>query len=443
MATHVAAGLVKSETRRPNYWGAAARPREGLATQSRKCLPSCVRSSFPIGRAPPWLRDREGDSSRPFVATSARWALAASLRKALLEEENGSDPVIRQAALRCAVAALKRATPATLDVLLAHQLPRALAARITGDDALSAAKALALFLEPPYNGHWRPPSPFPLSIVGDEDDDAALRSADGVSTSVRERFALRRRVEKAVAEAVGDDAQSEPARGLSQLLEATSDDASRRLVLRTIARCAAASTNSARALAACGVWATCCDIATSDTPYASGLSLAALGAMAKADALAPDATLQAVEAAKQVLNGGSDDARVLSAATGLLDGALRASRSRADAHAKAKNEDEDALKGPNAVATAVLKAAAAPKALQAVWRVLTYESPRIEHATDSMETDDDGRGSRELASCTIGWSTMGARRYGLLDAPLRLLTHSAALVPLIGARLTAAKLWRP
>ena len=46
--------------------------------------------------------------------------------------------------------------------------------------------------------------------------------------------------------------------------------------------------------------------------------------MAKADALAPDATLQAVEAAKQVLNGGSDDARVLSAATGLLDGALRA-----------------------------------------------------------------------------------------------------------------------
>ena len=38
---------------------------------------------------------------------------------------------------------------------------------------------------------------------------------------------------------------------------------------------------------------------------------------------------------------------------------------------------------------------------------------------------------------------MGARRYGLLDAPLRLLTHSAALVPLIGARLTAAKLWRP
>jgi len=105
--------------------------------------------------------------------------------------------------------------------------------------------------------------------------------------------------------------------------------------------------------------------------------------MAKADALAPDATLQAVEAAKQVLNGGSDDARVLSAATGLLDGALRAARSRADAHAKAKNEDEDALKGPNAVATAVLKAAAAPKALQAVWRVLTYESPRIEHATDS------------------------------------------------------------
>ena len=77
-----------------------------------------------------------------------------------------------------------------------------------------AAKALALFLEPPWNGHWRPPSPFPLSVVGDEDDEAALRSADGVSTSVRERFALRRRVEKAVAEAVGDDAQSEPARGL-------------------------------------------------------------------------------------------------------------------------------------------------------------------------------------------------------------------------------------
>ena len=266
-----------------------------------------------------------------------------------------------------------------------------------------------------------------------------------MSTSVRERFALRRRVEKAVAEAVGDDAQSEPARGLSQLLEATSDDASKRLVLRTIARCAAASTNSARALAACGVWATCCDIATSDTPYASGLSLAALGAMAKADALAPDATLQAVEAAKQVLNGGSDDARVLSAATGLLDGALRAARSRADAHAKAKNEDEDALKGPNAVATAVLKAAAAPKALQAVWRVLTYESPRIEHATDSDgDSDDDGRGSRELASCTLlDGGRLGARRYGLLDAPLRLLTHSAALVPLIGARLTAAKLWRP
>ena len=77
-------------------------------------------------RAPPWLRDREGESSKPFVATSARWALAASLRKALLEEENGSDPIIRQAALRCAVSALKRATPATLDVLLAHQqLPRA------------------------------------------------------------------------------------------------------------------------------------------------------------------------------------------------------------------------------------------------------------------------------------------------------------------------------
>ena len=37
---------------------------------------------------------------------------------------------------------------------------------------------------------------------------------DGVSTSVRERFALRRRVEKAVAEAVGDDAQSESARPL-------------------------------------------------------------------------------------------------------------------------------------------------------------------------------------------------------------------------------------
>ena len=148
--------------------------------------------------------------------------------------------------------------------------------------------------------------------------------------------------------------------------------------------------------------------------------------MAKADALAPDATLQAVEAAKQVLNGGSDDARVLSAATGLLDGALRAARSRADAHAKAKNEDEDALKGPNAVATAVLKAAAAPKALQAVWRVLTYESPRIEHATDSDgDSDDDGRGSRELASCTVGWRAAGR-------AALRVIGRAAAPVDALG-----------
>ena len=212
---HVAAGLGKSETRRPNYWGLLPRPRRPCNTKPRNACQAALDLASQLMRAPPWLRDREGESSKPFVATSARWALAASLRKALLEEENGSDPIIRQAALRCAVSALKRATPATLDVLLAHQLPRALAARITGDDALSAAKALALFLEPPWNGHWKPPSPFPLSVVGDEDDEAALRSADGVSTSVRERFALRRRVEKAVAEAVGDDAQSEPARGLS------------------------------------------------------------------------------------------------------------------------------------------------------------------------------------------------------------------------------------
>ena len=48
---------------------------------------------------------------------------------------------------------------------------------------------------------------FPLSSVDDEDDEAHR----GAPTRLRpcERFALRRRVEKAVAEAVGDDAQSE------------------------------------------------------------------------------------------------------------------------------------------------------------------------------------------------------------------------------------------
>ena len=416
---------------------------KALSNKATAAAAACLDLAAQLVRAPPWLRDREGESSKPFVATSARWALAAALRKGLLEEECGSNDVIRRAALRCATAALKRATPATLDVLLAHQLPRALAARISGDDALNASRALALFLEPPWNGHWRMPAPFPLAAISDESDDAALRSADAVASLVRERFALRRRVEKAVAEAVGDDASSAPAQGLASLLASTQDDAARRLVLRTVARCCAASTGAARALASCGVWASCCEIVNQDaSPYSSGLALAALGAMARADALTPDATLTSVEAAKKALHGDSDDARVLSAACGLLDGALRAARARADAHAK-KGEADDALKGPNAVATAVLKAAAAPKALQAVWRVLTYEGT-AERETDSDGDSDAGSRSGELAGAAlVDGGRLGARRYGLLDAPLRLLAHSSSLVPLIGARLTAAKLWAP
>ena len=63
-----------------------------------------------------------------------------------------------------------------------------------------------------------------------------------------------------------------------------------------------------------------------------------------------------------------------------------------------------------------------------------------------METRTTTGGARASSRAALYWSIggrLGARRYGLLDAPLRLLTHSAALVPLIGARLTAAKLWRP
>ena len=79
------------------------------------------------------------------MPTSARWALAAALRKAL--GADAGDPESALAAARAATAALRRATPATLDVLLAHQLPRALAARLgaaTGDEAEVAARAFAL-----------------------------------------------------------------------------------------------------------------------------------------------------------------------------------------------------------------------------------------------------------------------------------------------------------
>ena len=155
---------------------------------------------------------------------------------------------------------------------------------------------------------------------------------------------------------------------------------------------------------------------------------------------APDATLQAVEAAKQVLNGAGRRPRPGAWRTGLLDGALRAARSRADAHAKAKNEDEDALKA-RTPSLLLLKGGRGAEGPQAVWRVLTFESPRIEHARILMETrTTTGGAPREPATATsTDGGRLGARRAGL-DAPLRLLTHSAALVPLIGARLTAAKL---
>ena len=105
--------------------------------------------------------------------------------------------------------------------------------------------------------------------------------------------------------------------------------------------------------------------------YAAGLACSALSAMARADGLGDDATLEAVDRARAVLHGPCDDARVLAAAAGLLEAALEAARGRAEDASRRGGARGDALRGPNAVATAVLKAAAAPRALQSVWRVFS------------------------------------------------------------------------
>ncbi|KAH8053047.1 hypothetical protein JL722_9712 [Aureococcus anophagefferens] len=208
------------------------------------------------------------------------------------------------------------------------KLPKALAARLGlgGADALPAARALSLFLEPPRAlAISAPPTPFPLFAARRDDGNdvaATARDAEESAALLRERFALRRRVEKAVSEALGP-ATAPPALALCDLLDAAR-------------------------------W--------------------------------PPAKLA--------------------------------------------------------------KAAAAPRR-SAPWRVLTHDAAKARVADASTESDDASLGAVDEAPADasgpflplLEGNRLGARTRGLLDAPLRLLAHAATLVPLIGARLLAAKLW--
>ncbi|KAJ8607177.1 hypothetical protein CTAYLR_007330 [Chrysophaeum taylorii] len=357
-----------------------------------------------VARGPAWLEDRG------LVPTSERWVLAAALRAAI-----GGDEAVA-AGVACLGAVLRRATRATLDVLLAHQLPRSLGARVAKDDRRAAA-LVALLLDPPHNAHWQP-LPFPLSATT---KDSVVASENRV---VRERVALRRRVEKAVAEALAAD-DGAAARALANLLVAEPG----RLGLRVVSRAAGATASAARELARAGAPRALLALLRASDPYAEGLALAALAAMARADALGPvDLELAAVQEARRVLHE-RDDARVVSAAASFLDAALQAARAAATAgHLE--------VGGPNAVATAVLKAAAAPRGIEAAWRCLQYDD-------DDDDDDDELSDERRPASPLFEGARLGARTAGMLDAPLRLLAHAAALVPLVGTRLRAARLWAP
>lgn len=454
-----------------------------LATQRRLVAKDALRfASQLVSLAPSWLRDRPSAGVRPFEATE-RWRLAESLRHCL-----GIDDVeLGSGALRCLLVVLQRATPATLDVLLAHQLPRSLASKTVAEASELAASVFSLLVEPPFNQHWRPLSDFPLAAsraMNTLPDSAELVE---LGARIRERFALRRRLEKAVADALAADHAAAAVAVVSMLRP----KAHQHKVLTVLARFANAAAAAARELAS---------VSEQSAPryllellrrknldaYAEYLALSSLAAMARAGALSVQLTLAAVEEAKRSIQSHDDEPRLISVAMSFLDAALQAARGAADRLSRDEQNGEQQLSGPNAIATAVLRAAASPRALSAVQRMLQQPAPRRRseattnaHPTsvstsnhDTQMTDYDGlcytidqddndtsmreqtpeemtldesmvSPGRRPTLPLIDGGRIGARSTGMFDAPLRLLCHASTLVPQIGVRLRGVKLLAP
>ncbi|KAH8071285.1 hypothetical protein JL720_11495 [Aureococcus anophagefferens] len=403
--------------------------------------------------SPPWLRDRSDDEGGP-PCHAARWALAAALRKALAAERPTG--AAAAAAVACATACLRRATPATLDVLLAHQLPKALAARLGlgGADALPAARALSLFLEPPRAlAISAPPTPFPLGAARRRNGVAASATPRSRRRCCGRRPAPPRREGRLGGPGARDGAAGARAlrparRGAPLAAREIGQGAPRRepLLRRVVVGGAGAGPRAGRFLGRVPPGAA----PRGAGGYVAGVCLAALAW--RADALDDARTLEAVEAARVALHGAQaeGDVRVLGAAAGLLDGALQAARARTPRAARAPRRRRERRRrpapGPNAVATAVLKAAAAPRrsapcgacshAAKARRRRVDGERRRVLGAVDEAPADASGPFLPLLEG--TGWARTRA-----CSTPLRLLAHAATLVPLIGARLLAAKLWVP